>query len=141
MIKIIASASQKMPNGQEFGSRGAVITVEAEAADLAAVPAEAQRLLALAEAQVLQHLGVNQNQPAPSTNGRPYAARASRPSGNGRGSPRPASAAQVRYLRQLVEQEAGAEAALLQEHGIGRLEELSSRACSAAIDRLKGSAA
>jgi len=135
-IKITINVSKKVPiPGVDFASQSASCSIEAESATGNPVT-DAERLYGEAEAAVDRQLGlVGHSQPGLSLrHSRP-------PSGNGRTTPsrngRPASPAQLRYLRQLVGGDQQAEADILRVNGVHDLADLSSRACSAAIDRLK----
>lgn len=139
MLTASVTYGTKVPHpAHEFGSITASVTLQVELPYGQHPQAAVADAFAQAEAGVRRQL--QQQAPAgsaatprPASNGHPY------PSGNGRRAPRPASAAQVRYLQRLVDP--ATEAEILRQHGVSNLAELPSRACSEAIDRLKGSPA
>lgn len=152
-IAINASLSKKIPlPGHEYASHQVSITITGEVTDLARVPEEAARLLALAEVSVDQKLGlapsttsaekpspVSSSAPSPKLRSGPaQSSPVSYPSSGGRRAPAVISAAQLRFLRQLCERNPGAFDRIAADHKIGALEELSSRVASGVIDQLKG---
>lgn len=150
-VSIVASLSKKMPiAGQDYAMRQVGVTISGEVTDLARVPEEAARLLALAESAVDQKLGLVPNvlpaSPAipasPASpqerSGLPPASPAPYPSTNGRRAPAAISAAQLRFVRQLCDRNPGAFERIAADHKVGSLEELTSRAASGLIDKLQG---
>jgi len=139
MLTASVTYGTKVPHpAHEFGSISSSVTLQVELPHGQDPQAAVADAFIQAEAAVRRQLQqqaptVGPTTSHPTNNGHRY------PSGNGRSAPRPASAAQVRYLRRLVDPQA--EAALLRQHGVNSLDQLPLRACSEAIDRLKGSAA
>lgn len=134
-IKLTINVSKKVPGPQEFSSVQASCSIEAECTSGDPL-AEASALYRQAEAAVDQQLGLDSTVGGSVQPAHRRASHAS-PSGNGRGSSRAASAAQLTYLRRLLADHPGEEARILQAAGTSHLDQLDSRSCSAAIDRLK----
>jgi hypothetical protein len=151
-IQIQAQLAKKLPiPGSQFSSQQASITITAEVTDLNQVVAEAQRLYALAEQAVDKQLaGASTPQPAPVTS--PAApspqlhSPAQRPSasqpyrgGNQRRGPAPVTDSQLRFLDRLIHQTHCSVPAILQQHQVGALADLSCKAAAGLIDELKSS--
>lgn len=154
-IAINASLSKKIPlPSHDFASQHVSVSILGEVIDLARVPEEAARLLALAEAAVDQKLGLvpgvalttppsttplspSASQPQQRT-GPSSSSPSSYPSSGGRRAPAAISGAQLRFLRQLCDRNPGAFDRIAADHQIGALEELPSRVASGIIDQLKG---
>jgi hypothetical protein len=148
-IIIQAQLAKKVPiPGAEYSSQQASITLNAEVADLTQVAAEAQRLYALAEQAVDAQLAgtprqptqptpppaspIAPPQPSPTAVSRPYA-----PAGPPRRAPAPATDSQLRFLDRLIRQAGVDPAAILQQHQVGSLRDLSCKAAAQLIDELK----
>ncbi len=155
MIRLSASLTKKVPHPQhEYGSIAASLSLEVEC-PVGQDPAhESQRLFReldqAIEAELQRQVGgphpaaatpgsqpggrptgsSGGPNPAPSTSG-------SSPQATGRRPPSPISAAQLRFLRQLVDRTPGALERILADHRVATLEDLTSRAASGVIDRLK----
>lgn len=149
-ITIQAQLAKKVPiPGNPYSSQQASITISAEVNDLSQVVAEAQRLYALAENSVNQQLGLvaadRPEQPAPRTAApaqqRPAAPSAPYRSTSGqRRGPAPITDSQLRFLKQLVERTGVDLSAILQQHQVGSLQELTCKAAAGLIDELKSRA-
>ena len=150
-ISIQAQLAKKLPiPGSQFSSQQASITITAEVTDLNQVVAEAQRLYALAEQAVDAQLN---QAPAPQaalsqgpTTAAPSTSPAQRPAasqpyrgGNTaqRRGPAPATDSQLRFLDRLITQTNSSVPAILQQHQIGALRDLSCKAAAGLIDELK----
>jgi hypothetical protein len=151
MIRITVNSGMKVPGEQEYSSKHASVTIDSEVSDISAIPEEAARLLSLSESLAKAHLD---GEAAPITNVRPTCSKhqpqaragspnpppatSHRPSGRGKYQPKQASAAQIRYLRMLLKDRPQSEEEdIAAENGVAVIDELSSKACSAVIDRLK----
>jgi hypothetical protein len=149
-ITIAANLAKKVPiPGADFSSRQASITITAEVADLSQVAAEAQHLYALAEQAVdAQLAGHDRQQPAvsatparsatspPSAASRPYV-----PPASPRRGPAPVTDSQLRFLDRLIRQAGVDPAAILAQHQVGSLRDLSCKVAAQLIDELKGQGA
>ena len=154
VAKVITTVSKKIPiEGLDFSSVSASCTVEAEIADLAAVPAQARALYVQAEAAVDQQLrltpqGLSIASAAPTTPNSvppPAATRPSSPppyrSGGQRRGPAPITDAQLRFLDRLIKDTGTDPNGIIQQHQIGSLRELTAAAASGLIDSLRGQGA
>ena len=146
MIRIDTQVSKKIPlPGSDFSSRQASITISAEVSDLNNLQTQARALYAQAEAAVDAQLGIS-GQPAPATPNCPVTAAAPKPApqpyrNQGRRAPAPISEAQLRYLGQLIKNTNASVDAILHQHQVGALRDLSSKAASALIDEMRKAAA
>jgi hypothetical protein len=154
-IRVTATAGLKVPGPEEYSSRQASVSIESTIADEANLADEAARLLQLAEDQARAHLDGTRVPTAPPRSsvpparsyqrqerGRSGSPNPSASGGRGRFTPKRASAAQVRYLRTLLGSRTQAEEEdILAEHGVGVVDDLTSKACSQVIDRLKNTPA
>ncbi len=141
-LKIVVNFGKTLPGSQEFSSVRATCALESEVAAGQDPGVEACRLFQEAERVVDRQLGIGQQatssigrsvyQPQPTPNGN-----GANPSSQGHGRAAPVSPAQVRFLLKLVTKNQISVPQLLAEHGVDRLEALSSRAASSIIDRLK----
>ncbi len=151
-LKIVINISKKVPGPIDFSSVQASCSIEGEIAAGQDPVAEAARLYAQAEAAVDRQLGITSAPAASSTastpdrSTTPATSQASASPGRSpsvpghRRGPSPISPAQLRYLRQLLDQHPAALPLILADHQVAGVELLSSRAASAVIDRLKGPA-
>jgi hypothetical protein len=154
-ILIQAQLAKKVPiPGADFSSQQASITLNAEVSDLSQVAAEAQRLYSLAEQAVDAQLAGHVRQPvapvaaspasaptqvappAPSSASRPYA-----PPTSTRRGPAPVTDSQLRFLDRLIRQTGVDPAAILAQHQVGTLRDLSCKVAAQLIDELKGQGA
>jgi hypothetical protein len=156
MITVSAHWARKLPGPVDFSSIQAQASVQIEAGSIADVPQRAREAFALVQQAVEEQL--RQGNPAPPSGSHhstvaspatslivntaaPSPSRpTSYPSGNGRRSSSPSSAAQHRLLRMLLDRTPGAIDRILAEHRVASIEALSSRAASAVIDQLKAPA-
>jgi hypothetical protein len=155
-ITIQAQLAKKVPiPGADFSSQQASITVTAEVTDLNQVVAEAQRLYQIAEQAVDAQLagrhrpqgcvpeatipGSVPSTPArsptssPSATSRPFTATTTPRQG-----PAPITDSQLRFLDRLIRQAGIDPAAILAQHQVGSLRNLSCKAAAQLIDELKG---
>ena len=159
-ITIAANLAKKVPiPGADYSSQQASITITAEVVDLNQVPAEAQRLYALAEQAVDAQLrGVpvavqpqaSEPAPRPALAAPPAASRStapqpSRPSapyrGNGqRRGPAPITDSQIRFLNQLIERNGYSHDAICDRLQVDGIQHLSCKAAAELIDELKAGA-
>jgi hypothetical protein len=150
-LKLVINISKKIPGPTDYSSVQAGCSVEGELVVGQDAGIECARLYAQAEAAVDRQLGLAAAQPvappvpappAPvATSSQPSSSRpASYPSSGGRRAPSPISAAQLRFLRQLLDRTPGAIDRILAEHRVASIEALSSRAASSVIDQLKTAA-
>ena len=157
-ITIQAQLAKKLPiPGSQFSSQQASITITAEVTDLNQVVAEAQRLYDLAEqavdAQLSQSPAPQAALPQGPSTSAPSASPAQRPAtsqptatsqpyrGSGhqqRRGPAPVTDSQMRFLDRLIQQTGTSVQAILQQHQIGALRDLSCKAAAGLIDELKG---
>ena len=138
MLKINIGHSRKIgePN---FGSRGASVHFEVEVDHGLAEQPQALRQK-IRELFVQAQAAVREELHAPETNGtqRPATNGHQRPATNGHQLPqRMATSSQVRAIHAIANRQRTNLSELLQELGIGRLEELSIGSASELIDRLK----
>ncbi len=152
-ITIAANLAKKMPiPGADFSSQQASITITAEVSDLSQVSAEAQRLYLIAEQAVDAQLAGHDRQqrpiasaavpaatsaapPSPSAASRPY------PAATTRRGPAPVTDSQLRFLDRLIRQAGIDPAAILAQHQVGSLRDLSCKTAAQLIDELKGQGA
>lgn len=155
MITIQAQLAKKLPiPGSQFSSQQASITISAEVTDPSQIVAEAARLYNLAEQAVdAQLAGTSDVRPAPvappvptatsnspqSPAQRPAGAQPYRGGNQQRRGPAPVTDSQLRFLDRLIQQTGSRVPAILQQHQIGALRDLSCRAAAQLIDELKGS--
>ncbi len=152
-IRIETQLSKKIPiAGEAYSSRQASITISAEVNDLSSIPDQARSLYTLAEQAVDNQLGITPQQPVqptspvPATPNRPVAtAAAPKPASSpqpyrnqARRAPAPISEAQLRYLGQLIKTTNASVDAILHQHQVGALRDLSSKAASALIEEMRG---
>ena len=159
MLQITITAAKKLPHPtHQFGSISAQVSLVGEASTLADAPAIMRDLFAAAQAGCDQHLaeqsGASQMSPAPQhtlpqspTTAPPSASPAQRPaasqpyrSGNTaqRRGPAPVTESQLRFLDRLIQQTNSSVPAILQQHQVGSLRDLSCAAAAGLIDELKG---
>lgn len=156
--KVVTTVQKRIPiAGIEYSSVSASCTVEAEIADLAAVPAQARALYAQAEAAVDEQLRLapqatsispvavsaahTSPNPAPtSAASRPASSQPYRSGGLRRG-PAPVTDSQIRFLERLIRDSGTNLNALLHHHQVGSLRELSCKNAAGLIDELKERAA
>jgi len=152
-ITIAANLSKKLPiPGENFSSQSASITITAEVTDLSQVVTEAQKLYRIAEQAVdAQLAGTPTVRPVPVAPTMPAATSnppqspaqrtsASPPYRGGnqqRRAPAPVTESQLRFLDRLITQTNSSVAAILQQHQIGALRDLSCKAAAGLIDELK----
>ena len=141
MLKINIGHSRKIgePN---YGSRGASVHFEVEVDHSLVEQPQALRQK-IRELFVQAQAAVREELHAPETNGtqRPATNGHQRPATNGHQLPqRMATSSQVRAIHAIANRQRTNLSELLQELGIGRLEELSISAASDLIDRLKSAA-
>jgi hypothetical protein len=141
MLKINIGHSRKVgePN---YGSRGASVHFEVEV-DHGLVEQPQALRQKIRELFVQAQAAVREELHAPETNGtqRPATNGHQRPATNGHQLPqRMATSSQVRAIHAIANRQRTNLSELLQELGIGRLEELSISAASDLIDRLKSAA-
>lgn len=154
-ITIQAQLAKKLPiPGSQFSSQQASITISAEVTDLNQVVAEAARLYALAEHAVdAQLAGTTAVQPAPvappvatssnqpqSAAQRPAASQPYRSGSQQRRGPAPVTDSQLRFLERLIQQTNSSVPAILDQHQVGALRDLSCKAAAGLIDELKAQA-
>ena len=152
-ITIQAQLAKKLPiPGSSFSSQQASITISAEVTDLNQVVAEASRLYALAEQAVdLQLAGTPPAQSAPvaspvasnvppQPSPRPAASQPYRATSQPRRGPAPVTDSQLRFLDRLITQTNSSVAAILHQHQVGSLRDLSCKAAAGLIDELKSQA-
>jgi hypothetical protein len=165
MITIQAQLAKKVPvPGVHYASQQASITITAEITDLGQVTSEAQRLYALAEQAVDTQLAASASSPSPAAPAAPAApsahgstATASRPAPPARGpgpaippgsasrpyrapaprGPAPVTDSQLRFLRRLIDERGLSLPAILEQHQVGSLADLSCKAAAGLIDELK----
>ena len=146
-ITIQAQLSKKIPiTGTDFSSQSASITISAEVTDPASVIPEAQRLYRLAEQAVDAQLRLMPSrlakpaiatQPAtPNAHNRPAP-----PRNQPRRGPAPVTESQLRFLDRLITQTGSSLDAILHQHHVAGLQELSCKDAAALIDELKRTAA
>ena len=153
--KLIVQISKKIPGPVEYSSVQASCSIESEIAMGQDAAAESVRLYEKAELAVNRQLGILTPVPTPvpasspppppsppSAGSRPspVSVAGPYPSSGTRRAPAPISAAQLRFLRQLLDRTSGAQERILAEHRIASIEALSSRAASGIIDQLKAAA-
>lgn len=148
-ITIQAQLAKKVPiPGADYSSQQASITITAEVSDLSQVVTEAQHLYTLAERAVDQQLALTQpaatsQQPAaavvPPTHPAParLPSQASQPYRTQRRGPAPVTDSQLRFLDRLIQQTNSSVPAILQQHQVGSLRDLSCKAAAGLIDELK----
>ena len=149
-LKLVVQISKKIPGPVEYSSVQASCSIESEIAMGQDAAAESARLYGQAESAVDRQLGIlapvptpvhvsPSPPPSPSFGSRPYTASGAvpYPSSGARRAPAPISAAQIRFLRQLLDRTSGAQERILAEHRVASIEALSSRAASGIIDQLK----
>lgn len=151
-ITIQAQLAKRLPiPGIGFSSQQASINITTEITDLNQVVVEAQRLYALAEQAVDAQLN---QAPAPQaalphgpTTATPSASPVQRPSASQpyrnsstaqRRGPAPVTDSQLRFLDRLITQTGSSVPAILQQHQVGALRDLSCKAAAGLIDELKG---
>lgn len=161
-IKIITTVSKKIPiAGLDYSSVSASCTVEAEIADLTQVAAQAQALYAQVEHAVDQQLMPEKSSPAQVPAATPTASlpvshprqpdsiaalprqgtsAPYHPTGQQRRGPAPVTDSQLRFLKRLIDQTGTPVAAILDQHRIGGLDDLSCKAAAQLIDELKAGA-
>jgi hypothetical protein len=151
-ITIQAQLAKKVPiPGADFSSQQASITLNAEVSDLSQVAAEAQRLYSLAEQAVdaqlaghVRHPAAAPPAPAPTQAAPPAPSAASRPyasASSPRRGPAPVTDSQLRFLDRLIRQAGVDPAAILAQHQVGSLRDLSCKVAAQLIDELKGQGA
>lgn len=154
-IQIQAQLAKKLPiPGSQFTSQQASITITTDVVDLNQVVAEASRLYKLAEQAVdAQLAGTTVVQPAPvapsvsassnqpqSVAPRPAASQPYRGGNQQRRGPAPVTDSQLRFLDRLIQQTNSSVPAILEQHQVGALRDLSCKAAAGLIDELKGQA-
>lgn len=151
-ITIQAQLAKKIPGEINFSSKQASITISAEVTDLNQVVAEAARLYALAEkavdAQLAQHavtapplaassqLSASSPAPTQSPVQRPVASQPYRANPQRR-APAPVTESQLRFLDRLIQQTGSSVPAILEQHQVGALRDISCKAAAGLIDELK----
>ena len=152
-ITIQAQLAKKLPiPGSQFSSQQASITITAEVTDLNQVVAEAQRLHRLAEqavdAQLNQPPALQAALPQSPTTSAPSTSPAQRPAASQpyrnssaaqRRGPAPVTESQLRFLDRLIQQTGSSVPAILDQHQVGALRDLSCKAAAGLIDELKAS--
>lgn len=151
MITIQAQLAKKLPiPGSQFSSQQASITISAEVTDLNQVVAEAARLYSLAEKAVDAQLAqravtapsassqLSASSPAPTQSPvqRPVASQPYRSTNQRRG-PAPVTDSQLRFLERLIQQTGSSVPAILDQHQVGALRDISCRGAAQLIDELK----
>ena len=145
-ITIQAQLAKKLPiPGTDFASRQASITISAEVVDLTQVPAQAQRLWALAEQAIDAQLGITgaipttMSAPSPTAGPSTYTPRPSQghasPSRSRR--PAPVTDSQLRLIDKLIQDTGTGAQAVLRHHRIQAMADLTCKDASALIDELK----
>ena len=151
-LKLIINISKKVPGPLDFSSTSASCSLEGELAAGQDPAAETARLFAQAETAVDQQLARGQAQPAPvappvpaaSSNPpqvpaqRPAASQPYRATNQPRRGPAPVTDSQLRFLDRLIQQTNSSVPAILQQHQVGALRDLSCKAAAGLIDELKG---
>lgn len=156
-LQITICAAKKLPHPtHQFGSISAQVSLVGEASTLADAPAIMRDLFAAAQAGCDQHLaeqsGASQA-PAPQpampqspTTAPPSASPAQRPAASQpyrnsstaqRRGPAPVTDSQLRFLDHLIQQTNSSVPAILQQHQVGALRDLSCKAAAGLIDELK----
>ena len=146
-ITIQAQLSKKIPiTGTDFSSQSASITISAEVTDPASVIPEAQRLYRLAEQAVDAQLRLSpppaatpaarQATATPNAHNRPTP-----PRSHPRRGPAPVTDSQIRFLDRLITQTGSSLDAILHQHQVAGLQDLSCKDAAALIDELKRMAA
>jgi hypothetical protein len=135
-VIINATISKKVPIiGTDYASRNASITISGEVADITLVAEQAKKLFSVAESAVDLQLGITAAKPTAVSQGPSPSNSAPYPNTNRRTAS--ISAAQLRFLRQLLERNPGAQERILNEHRVSNIESLTSRAACSIIDSLK----
>ena len=146
MISIQTQLSKKLPiPGSDYSSQQASITISSECSDPSQVVAEAARLYALAEKAVDAQLAgaalVVPATPAATAPNLPPTTSVQRPSSSKpyqRRGPAPVTDNQMRFLERLIQQTGSSVPAILEQHQVGALRDLSCKAAAGLIDELKG---
>jgi hypothetical protein len=153
-LKLLVALSKKVPGPLDFSSIQASCSIEGELSTGQDAAAEAARLYAQAELAVDRQLGIGRPHsvplqpaaappfhappsPSPPLSASPAAGTTHYPSSGGRRAPSLISAAQGRFLRQLLERNPGAHERILAEHRIPSIDALTSRTASLIIDQIK----
>ncbi len=148
-IRIVASLAKKLPiPGSEFSSRQASIEISAEVSNIEQVQVEANRLYREAEAAVDTQLGISvptratsapgSSTVAPSRAAPPPAPNPpSRPYPGGRAAA-PITQSQIRLIGRLLSQTGGDAQAILHQHQVGSLDQLSCKDASGTGVRSRG---
>ena len=158
MLKLLINIAKKIPGPQDYSSIQSSVSIESEISAGQDPVAEAARLQDQAQQAVDRFLGITSaprptppplapenpiSTPTRSTSSQPPAHSASQPYHAG-GQRRPAaqcSPAQVRYLRQLIDQGGHDYASICSRFNVSSIEEMRSREGSALIDELRGKSA
>lgn len=145
-LKLIINIAKKIPGPQEFSSVQASCSIEGELATGQDPVAEAAKLYAQAERAVDHQLGsmaggalpaaASSNTPVQppvqrQTTSQPY-------QGGQRRGPAPITDSQLRFLDRLIVQTRSSIPAILEQHQVGSLRDLSCKAAAGLIDQLKG---
>jgi hypothetical protein len=153
-ITIQAQLSKKLPiEGVDWSSKQASMSISSECSDPSQIIAEAARLFALAEQAVDAQLsqspapqaalpqGLSTSAPSASPAQRPTASQPYRHSSTAqRRGPAPVTDSQLRFLDRLITQTGSSVPAILHQHQVGSLRDLSCKAAAGLIDELKGQA-
>ncbi len=162
-LKLLINISKKVPGPQEYSSIQSSVSIENEISVGQDPIAEAARLQSQAEQAVDRFLGIElMARPTPSQAPAPQAAlpqgpttaapsaspgqrpAASQPYRNSstaqRRGPAPVTDSQLRFLDRLITQTGSSVPAILQQHQVGALRDLSCKAAAGLIDELKGQA-
>ena len=153
-LKLIVNVSKKIQGKTNFSSTQASCSIEGEISSGQDPVQEAAKLYAQAEQAVdAQLFSTSAVQPAPvvpptpvvSSNSPPHPVQrqtASQPYRGGsqpRRSPAPVTESQLRFLDRLITQTNSSVPAILDQHQVGSLRDLSCKAAAGLIDELKGS--
>lgn len=153
MISVNVAAQKKLQHPtQQYGSIQATVSLQGEAGSLQDVAAVVHDLFAAAQAGVDQHLAEQLGAAKPSPSTSPQSSRpapssqprqASQPyrSNGQRRQPAPVTDSQLRFLKRLIDQTKASVPAILDQHQVGSLDQLSCRSAAQLIDELKQVAA
>lgn len=149
-LKLLINISKKIPGPREYSSVQSSVSIEGELSAGQDPVVEAARLQAQAQQAVDQFLGIasvprstpQQASESPNTAPtRPTPSPQSYRVGGQRRPPAPCSPAQVRYLRQLIDQGGHDAVAFCNRFNVSTIEEIRSRDASSLIDELRATSA
>ncbi len=143
-IKLVVNIAKKIPGPSEYSSVQASCSIEGELSAGQHPQVEAARLFSQAEAAVNQQLGhvdIKSVAPTPvqrwtpptvSNNTTPNQSQSPQ-----RRSPAPVTESQLRFITRLLDAGKGSRDAILAQHQVGDLRDLSCKAAASVIDTLK----